>query len=186
MAATPRWHSTRCTLCDSTVLVRDDNERVTCRACGAVLDVMPSASGSVVRHVGEALDSVQDSLDAGAVQRALARLRERQAAHAVAASDALRTAHLRRVLALVAAGACVLGLVLAIAGHAGQGALVMMVGGFTLLGALGVRRGMAWGTADSDQRLLEREAERQAHSLAREIAQRENVLEELRGTRARG
>jgi hypothetical protein len=57
--------------------------------------------------------------------------------------------------------------------------LVLLVGASALLGTFGGRRGI--GSADlSDQRAVEREAQRQANALASEIARRERVLAELR------
>jgi hypothetical protein len=179
------WRPARCPLCDGSLLVRDDAEQVVCPACGSLLDVLPSAAGTSVRHAGEALEAARDSLEPDALERALARLRERQATHALVAQDVLRSAGLRRSVALVALLACCVGLGLLVTGHAAPGALLCLGGGYTLLGSLGIRRGPGWASVDGDQRSLERQAARLAGALASEIARRERLLAQLRAEQLR-
>jgi hypothetical protein len=182
---TAHWRPARCPLCDGSLLVRDDAEQVVCSACGSLLDVLPSAAGTLVRHAGQALEAVRASLEADALERALQRLRERQAAHAEVARDVLRSAGLRRWLGLSATVACAVGFGLLLTGHAGPGALLLLCGGYTLLGTLGVRRGPGWASVDGDQRSLERQAARLAGALASEIAHRERLLARLRAEQLR-
>ena len=111
---TAHWRPARCPLCDGSLLVRDDAEQVVCGACGSLLDVLPSATVTSVRH-------------------------------------------------------------------AGPGALLVLFGGYTLLGSLGIRRGPGWSSfRDDDQRALERQAQRRAEALAAEIKHRQRMLAQLR------
>ena len=183
VATTPRWHTARCTLCDGSVLARDDSQTVICPSCGALLDVLPSPSGTTVRHVGEALHAVHDSLEPVAMERALARLRERTSSHALAARDALRGARMRRLLTMSAVAVALVSLSAVIWGHGGQFALLAMIVAFAVIGGgAGFRR----GGFDVEQRALERQAERQARALQHEIARRELALSEQRLTLRRG
>jgi hypothetical protein len=182
MAATPQWHTARCTLCDGSVLARDDRQSAICPSCGALLDILPSPSGTTVRHVGQALDAVRDSLEPVAMERALDRLRERASSHALAAQDALRSARVRRLLTFGALVVALVSLVGVIWGDGGRAALLAMMAAFVVIGSTGFRR----GSLDSEQRARERQAERQSRAFQQEIARREIVLSEQRLTLRRG
>ncbi|HEY3058700.1 MAG TPA: hypothetical protein VGL99_06975 [Chloroflexota bacterium] len=182
----PQWRQARCTLCTAPLLVRDDNEQVVCAACGARLEVLPHPTETRVRHVGEALDAVKGTLEPSAVERALERLKERQLAQAEVLAEPLASARFRRAtiaIALLAAGA---GLIVIITGTGRAGVLLLSVGLFVLLGALGMRSGMGWTVLESEQRRRERDASRAQQAIAREIQKRERLLAEAdvsRGSR---
>jgi len=182
LAPPAQWRRARCPLCTGSLLVRDDAERVVCADCGGLLDVLPSAEGTTVRHAGEALEAARATLELDAVERALTRLRERQSEHAVVARDVLRSARLRQTLALASLAVGCLGLGLLLVGHTGLGALLLLGGAYVLVGALGVRRGFG-SSFETDQRSVERQAQRQAQALAAEIGRRERLLGELRAQR---
>ncbi|HEX9439049.1 MAG TPA: hypothetical protein VF909_05170 [Roseiflexaceae bacterium] len=173
----PKWRQARCVLCLGPLLVRDDNEQVVCSACGARLEVLPTTMETRVRHAGEALDSVRDTLDPAAVERSLMRLRERLAAHQEALGPDIRTAQIKRGMSVIGALMSIAGAVLAIQGHGGLSALLFFVGLFLMLGGFGLRWG-AFSQAESQQRQRERNALRQRQALAREISRRERFLAE--------
>ncbi|HEX9374449.1 MAG TPA: hypothetical protein VF897_25765 [Roseiflexaceae bacterium] len=179
----PQWRQARCTLCTAPLLVRDDNEQVVCAACGARLEVLPNPTETRVRHVGEALEAVKDSLEPSAVERALARLKERQLAQSEILAEPLASARFRRAtiaIALIAVGA---GVVVIVTGTGRAGVLLLSVGLFVLLGALGMRSGIGWSMLESEQRRREREATRSQEAIAREIQKRERLLVALRVSR---
>jgi hypothetical protein len=175
-ARAPQWRQARCVLCTAPLLVRDDNEEVVCAACGARLEVLPAPTETRVRHVGEALDTVRETLQPAALERALVRLRERQVAQSEVLAEPLASARFRRAMVALGVGAGILGIVLVVTGLGGSGALLILCGLFTLVGALGMRSGMGWSTLESRQRQREREALRMQQALAREIARREGYL----------
>ncbi len=177
MPSVPLWRQARCALCSGNLLVRDDNEQVVCSACGAQLEVFPTASETRVRHVGEDLDSVKPTLDAQAVQRALEKLRERQIAQTEALGHDLTTARMRRAMSiggLLTGGA---GTFLVVTNHGAIGVLLFFLGMFLVLGGLGMRIG-GFSQAESQQRQRERAALRARQALAREISRRERFLAE--------
>jgi len=178
----PQWRQARCILCTAPLLVRDDNEQVVCTACGARLEVLPLPSETRVRHVGEALDSVRDTLELAAVERALVRLRERKAAQSEVLAEPLASARFRRTTVVFGVAACVLGAVVMMSGMGGYGVVLFLGGVFLVLGAVGMRGGMGWSMHESQQRQREREALRVQQALAREIARRERLLAEAEAT----
>ena len=174
----PQWRQARCTLCAAPLLVRDDNEQVVCAACGARLEVLPTPQETRVRHIGEALDAVKDTLEPSAVERALVKLKERRLAQSEVLAEPLASARFRRAtiaIALIAAGA---GLFVLVTGTGRAGVLLLSVGLFVLLGALGMRSGMGWSMLESEQRRREREATRAQQAIGREIQKRERLLAE--------
>jgi hypothetical protein len=94
----PQWRQARCILCSGRLLVRDDEEQVVCAACGARLEVLPAPIETRVRHIGEALDTVRDTLDPQSVERALVRLRERHRAQSEVLAEPLASARFRRAI----------------------------------------------------------------------------------------
>src|SRR6185503_16006606 len=120
----PQWRQARCILCTGRLLVRDDEEQTVCAACGARLEVLPAPVETRVRHIGEALDAVRDTLDPESVERALARLRERQQAQSEVLAEPLASARFRR--AILAAGllSTAFGCALIVSGAPGYGALL--------------------------------------------------------------
>lgn len=177
MPSVPLWRPARCVLCAGHLLVRDDNEQVVCSACGARLEVLPAPTETRVRHVGEALDSVEESLEPAAVERALDKLRERQAAQTEAMGYDLTTARVRRGMSVVGALIGAGGTLLVVTGHGAVGVLLFFVGMFLLFGGLGIRIG-GFSHAESQQRQRERAALRARQALAREINRRERFLAE--------
>ncbi len=172
-ASTPLWRRARCNLCTTPLLVRDDNEQVVCAACGARLQVLPAVGETRVRHIGEALDSVRESLDASAVQRALDRLRERQAAQVEALGAELGAARVRRAIVVVGTMLAVVSGLLAILGQQrGLSTLLFLFGLLVILASFGGR----FALSDSVQRQREREATRARQALASEITRRERFL----------
>ena len=179
---TPQWRQARCVLCTAPLLVRDDNEQVVCTACGARLEVLPSPTETRMRHVGEALDGVRDTLEMAAVERALARLRERKVAQSEVLAEPLASARFRRVTVILGVVASVVGVVVMTMGLGGYGAVLFLGGIFLVLGAIGMRGGMGWSMHESQQRQREREALRVQQALAREIVRRERLLAEAEAT----
>jgi len=175
---TPQWRHARCVLCTAPLLVRDDNEQVVCSACGARLEVLPSPTETRVRHAGEALDTVRDTLELAAVERALVRLRERKVAQSEVLAEPLASARFRRATVVLGVVAGVLGMIVMLTGLGGYGVVLFLGGIFLVLGALGMRGGMGWSTHESQQRQREREALRVQQALAREIVRRERLLAE--------
>lgn len=175
---TPQWRPARCVLCTAPLLVRDDNEQVICTACGARLEVLPSSTETRVRHIGEALDAVRDTLELAAVERALVRLRERKVAQSEVLAEPLASARFRRATVVLGVAACVLGAVVMTMGVGGYGVVLFLGGIFLVLGAIGMRGGMGWSMHESQQRQREREALRIQQALAREIVRRERLLAE--------
>jgi hypothetical protein len=171
-------------LCTSGLLVRDDNDEVVCGACGARLEVLPLPTETRVRHVGEALESAEGTLEPAAVERALVRLRERKIAQSEVFAEPLASARFRRATIAVGILASGLGAVVVATG-AGRIGVVLLLGGlFLVLGAVGMRSGMGWSMLESQQRQREREAQRMQQSLTREIARRERWLAEVAVTRS--
>jgi hypothetical protein len=166
-------------LCTSPLLVRDDNEQVVCTACGARLEVLPTPTETRVRHIGEGLDSVRESLEPEAVERALVRLRERHRAQAQALAGELTTARLRQVMTVIGAVACIAGGTLSLMGAGGFSAFLFFLGMFLMLGGFGMRWGAGWSTVESQQRHRERQAVRTQQALGKEIARRERLLTDL-------
>src|SRR3954451_8032360 len=178
----PQWRQARCVLCTAPLLVRDDNEQVVCTACGARLEVLPSPTETRVRHIGEALDSVRDTLDMAAVERALARLRERKQPQSEGLAEPLASARFRRATVVLGVVAIVLGVIVMTTGPGGYGVVLFLGGIFLVLGALCMRGGMGWSMHETQQRQREREALRIQQALAREIAHRERLLADAEAT----
>jgi hypothetical protein len=174
----PQWRQARCILCTGKLLVRDDEEQTVCAACGARLEVLPAPVETRVRHIGEALDAVRDTLDPQSVERALARLRERHQAQSVVLAEPLASARFRRAILAVGVLSTALGGAMLVTGAAGFGALLLLGGLFVALGALGMRGTLGWSTLESQQRQRERDALRAQQALRREIVRRERVLAE--------
>jgi uncharacterized Zn finger protein (UPF0148 family) len=175
----PKWRNARCGLCTSPLLVRDDNEQVVCSACGARLEVLVSPQETRVRHIGEDLARVRETLDRQALERALERLRERREAQSEALRDTLQAAGVRRGIAVFGVLACVAGLVVALLGQGFVGTVVCFLGMCLALGGVGMRFGLGSSAYESRQRQREREATRAQQALAREITHRERLLAEL-------
>jgi hypothetical protein len=177
MISVPLWRQARCALCAAHLLVRDDNEQVVCVTCGARLEVLPTPTETRVRHIGEDLDSVRASLEPGAVDRALQKLRERQVAQTEAFGYDLTSARVRHGMSMAGGLIGVLGGALIVTGHGALGVLLFFLGMFLVLGGLGMRIG-GFSHAETQQRQRERAAVRARQALAREIGRRERYLAE--------
>jgi hypothetical protein len=175
----PKWRTARCVLCVSPLLVRDDSEEVVCSACGARLEVLAWPQETRVKHVGQDLASVRDSLDRQALVRALERLRERRLAQAEALRDSLRSARVRHGMMAFGALTCVAGLALALLGQGLVGTMAFFFGLWLVLGGRGMRWGLGASSFELRQRQHEREATRAHNALAREISAREKLLAQL-------
>ena len=102
-----------------------------------------------MRHVGEALDAVRDTLEPAAVERALVRLRERKVAQSEVLAEPLASARFRRATVALGGAACVLGVIVMMTGLGGYGVVLFLGGMFLVLGAIGMRGGMGWSMHES-------------------------------------